>query len=1181
MIFIKLLFKIRIFFFLIIIFSIACQEDIHASVEAFTSYLITEFPLPSGFREGQIHDLEFDENGFLYISTNGFLWIHDGITWHKIYTGDVVDITSSDTLGLLATNGTEIFTLGINVRKRFELRKLYNNPQETNPIQNIFFFQDHLVLTYKDRISYLKDNEEKDIADISESTRVFLTEKFIFLNNEVNTCRITGMLNKLNVPEIDFVISDLIDHPDGYLVFREDQVYPEIYSRDFKQLGFFRISASRFRDIRLFNHKKFVVLLNDNTIVITDKNGNKINQISNKKLNGKESSNILVSPENRIWQFNENFIRLVNYPSRLQEILTPFNFPVYDISTFSDDLYLATSEGIIYLQGEKPLDISRKVFSLLPFSGELFFVDEKGISVYNEEAGNIKNLFPEDEIILRGIEKNLLYSRDDSVYLLSHYNFSKNRFDKVFKKELNEHYTVAYPFLYNLSDSYIESLNLKKEDSEFITLPLSLQEEGIQGIFSFDNILWLYSPESIYYKDENDSLFHRLEFQKPSFIQYESIQSIDNHHLLGKIKSENSPGDFIIIDLEREEPEYFTIPSFPAYYSQYFIEDLNNDEFILGTSSELYLIKKSFKNEIKTFSPVIHKIIAGSDTILNGMSLRYATGTIRDKLMNIPFSRRDLLIGFGSPDFSSPNDIFQYRLGDNSSWSEWQEGDQIHLKDPSPGKYNLHIRLMGKDGNISDISSLNFNIDRPLFFSWMGLIIYGLIFIILLFILYKKIVLTRHKNKEGYKEKTQVKAFHREEPEEPDDGDVRARSEIVKRKAKWDKYQMVTVLFSDIQGFTRIAEQMNPEKLIDELDRFFFHFDSVVDKYHIEKIKTIGDAYMAAGGIPRKNRSNPVEVVLAALEMQQFMFQLKQTKVDFWDLRIGVHTGPVIAGVIGHKKRSYDIWGDTVNIASRMESSGEAGKVNISGETYQMVRDYFICEYRGKLPVKYKGNLDMYFVSGLRPELSVDLEGLPNRKFFLKLQLLRLNDLEDYVFMKLEDQTPESLKFHTPEYARQMYNFSELLSKAENLDAEETLLIRTAILMIPLGYLSNYMRPELESTFLCPELLSEFHYSEKQIQNISNLILASRYPPEPETFLEKIMVDIRFEYLGRVDFIESYKLLFNERNEHLENIEPSQWKEQQIKLLRNFNYYTSGARRLCEISFEKQIEKLMNEKWGQ
>ena len=1166
---------------MIIIFTISCQENIRASYELKTKHLITEIPLPSDVRENQIHDFVSDGNGALFISTEGFLWRYVGNTGHKIYTDDLLDITWSDTMGLYASNEMEVFLLEHDPDNKFILKKTFHNPRTDNPIQDIFFFQDHLILKFRDRLSYLKDNKEKIITGTSGESRIFLTDKYIFINNKKTTRRITPNLNQLNVPEINYEISGITDNPDGYLIIRDDQPYPEIFSRDFKSLGSYRIAADRFRDIQVYNDKKMVILLKDNSILLTDKNGYKLDLISNNNLNGNEKSDILISPDRKLWQFNENFIWLINYPSRFRRIELNFELPLYDITGFNEDLYFATSEGIVTVKGEKPFKFNRKVFKLFSYSDLLFYHHEKGISVFDNEAKRSKNLFSGNEIILRGIEEDFFYSKKDSLYLMIHYDFTQNRFQKVFKKKLNEKYTFIYPFLFNLSGSFIEVFNVNTGELNAIPLPLNLMEEGIKDVFSSDSSVWIHSSESVYYLHTEDSILNEIETDLPDFIEIESMKVMDDRYLLGKRKSRNSPGDFFMIDLEHNELGYFTIPSFPAYYSHYFAEDYDKERFILGTSSGLFLVKKSYKNSGITNTPEITRIIAGNDTLLNGISLEFAIEEIEECLMNISFSNRDVLIGFSSPDFLDSPAIFQYRLEETSPWSDWFERNQIYLEDLKSGNYNLSIRFMGNDGDVSGISKLAFNIERPLYFSRLALIIYGIIVLILLFIFYKKLVLSRHRTLKSSDGETQVKAFHREEPAEVNDQKAGASPEIKKRRAKWDKYQMVTVLFSDIQGFTRIAEQMNPEKLIDELDRFFFHFDSVVEKYHIEKIKTIGDAYMAAGGIPMKNRSNPVEVVLAALEMQHHMSHLKQTKVDFWDLRIGIHTGPVIAGVVGHKKRSYDIWGDTVNTASRMESSGEAGKVNISGETFQLVREYFLCEYRGKLPVKYKGNLDMYFVKGLRPELSVDLEDLPNRKFFLKLQLLRLLDLEDYVFQRLEDETPDSFKFHTPEYARQMYNYSELISKAENLDTEETLLIRTAILMIPLGYLSNYMSPELESSLLCHGLLYEFHYSEKQIRYISNLILASKYPPEPENLLEKIMVDIRFEYLGRADYLKNYKLLFEERNENIEKREASEWREQQIELLKNFNYFTHGAHRLSEISFEKQIERLMNEDWGQ
>ena len=179
-------------------------------------------------------------------------------------------------------------------------------------------------------------------------------------------------------------------------------------------------------------------------------------------------------------------------------------------------------------------------------------------------------------------------------------------------------------------------------------------------------------------------------------------------------------------------------------------------------------------------------------------------------------------------------------------------------------------------------------------------------------------------------------------------------------------YEMVSVLFTDFVGFTKIAEKLTAEQLVEELNKSFRHFDKIIDKYGLEKIKTIGDAYMCAGGIPVPNTTNPFDIVRAGLEIRDYMASLKAEKEargeDFWELRIGIHTGDVIAGVVGKNKFAYDIWGDAVNTASRMESSGVPGKVNISGATYELIKDKFRCTYRGKVKAKNKGEIDMYIV---------------------------------------------------------------------------------------------------------------------------------------------------------------------------------------------------------------------------
>ena len=200
-------------------------------------------------------------------------------------------------------------------------------------------------------------------------------------------------------------------------------------------------------------------------------------------------------------------------------------------------------------------------------------------------------------------------------------------------------------------------------------------------------------------------------------------------------------------------------------------------------------------------------------------------------------------------------------------------------------------------------------------------------------------------------------------------------------------YENVTILFTDFEGFTKIAERMSPEELLKTLDASFTQFDKVIEKNKLEKLKTIGDSYMCAGGLPIKNKTHPIDACLAGLELKRMMTQIKELQdslgLDFWELRIGIHCGPVIAGVIGEKKFAYDIWGDAVNTASRLESSGATGEINISKSVFNQVKNFFICEYRGKIPAKNKGDVDMYFLKRIIPEFSSDEFGIiPNEKFW-------------------------------------------------------------------------------------------------------------------------------------------------------------------------------------------------------
>ncbi len=197
-------------------------------------------------------------------------------------------------------------------------------------------------------------------------------------------------------------------------------------------------------------------------------------------------------------------------------------------------------------------------------------------------------------------------------------------------------------------------------------------------------------------------------------------------------------------------------------------------------------------------------------------------------------------------------------------------------------------------------------------------------------------------------------------------------------KVKAKQYDSVTVLFSDFKGFTSYSENLSPEALVETVDFYFSKFDAIIDKHGLEKIKTIGDAYMCAGGLHDTEENHAQRMVHAAFEIAAFV---EETKKDVaaseltFDIRIGINSGPVVAGVVGTKKFAYDIWGDTVNVASRMESMSEPGKINVSNSTFELIKSDFDCDYRGEIEAKNRGKIKMYFVKAAKSELPAIANG--------------------------------------------------------------------------------------------------------------------------------------------------------------------------------------------------------------
>jgi class 3 adenylate cyclase len=588
---------------------------------------------------------------------------------------------------------------------------------------------------------------------------------------------------------------------------------------------------------------------------------------------------------------------------------------------------------------------------------------------------------------------------------------------------------------------------------------------------------------------------------------------------------------------------------------------------------------KAGKDEPET-TPSVRQILVNSDSVLysSGVSVQNQSGIIQNFTLSHHFNNIRIEL--------QPEDSVNYQFyleGFDKDWSNW---DKVNFKEytnlPS-GKYIFKIRYIQKGSSGGETPLLSLKVLPLWYSSQLAIFLSFVILVLLIWVLFRyfKLRLARqlYTLEQIINKRTEDLIIEKEKTEKllANVLPKNTASEIMEKgKATKIKYNFVTVLFSDIQGFTKIAEEMNPEVLIDELDKFFFYFDSVVEKFGIEKIKTIGDAYMCAGGIPEKNRTNPVEVILAALEMKSYMKNLKETSelegMKYWDIRIGIHTGTVVAGVVGQKKLSYDIWGDTVNTASRMESSGEAGKINISGTTYEFVKEFFSCEFRGKMPVKYKGELEMYFVNGIVPELR-DEKGNPNRKFIVKMQLIKLQDIEETVIKLFDDEASPNLYFNNAAMVKNICNQVEIISRAENLPDEDFINLKLAAVFLLSGYISDYEKPMEASLRLVEEILPGYGFSQENVE-ATKKIVKNCFTGKRETLADSILHDARYDYLGRVDYSKLTDKLFRERTEYGKLSSGTDWIEFQRRELQEHEFITKTARFMRSVSKEDQIAGL-------
>ncbi len=370
--------------------------------------------------------------------------------------------------------------------------------------------------------------------------------------------------------------------------------------------------------------------------------------------------------------------------------------------------------------------------------------------------------------------------------------------------------------------------------------------------------------------------------------------------------------------------------------------------------------------------------------------------------VDLSHTERDVRIEYGCVSLSDQGAVrYQYILeGLEKDWQPVTAETDAHYPGLAPGHYVFKVKARNRSGLWSEPVLYHFTVLPPWYKTWwfytaMTLLIGGSAWSWIKFRerqLRLRNVVLEHKVKERTAEvvkQSEEIAGQKVEIEElllnilPKEISDELKE---KGKATARHHDEVTVMFTDMKGFTKVAEKMTPQELVGELDECFIRFDAIIGHYGIEKIKTIGDSYMSACGVPTSDTNHAVKAVMAALDVREDMRRMQEERkargMEPWVLRIGLHTGAVVAGVVGKRKFAYDIWGDAVNTASRMESSGEPGEVNVSGATYELIKSRFVCEHRGQVEAKNKGRIDMYFVKRIKPEFSADKDGVvPNDRF--------------------------------------------------------------------------------------------------------------------------------------------------------------------------------------------------------
>ncbi|MEX2484653.1 MAG: adenylate/guanylate cyclase domain-containing protein [Brumimicrobium sp.] len=580
--------------------------------------------------------------------------------------------------------------------------------------------------------------------------------------------------------------------------------------------------------------------------------------------------------------------------------------------------------------------------------------------------------------------------------------------------------------------------------------------------------------------------------------------------------------------------------------------------------------------------------------------------------INLPYQRRSLKLRFFADDLSNPERIeYKYILrGGDEVEEELGANNELRFASLAPGEYELFVYARNINGSWNNSpAELIISVEKPFWLTWWFYFTIGVVITYIVFRIVRKSIdkerrqqvklelkiaertkELRAKTEKIEQQKEKLEKQTKELEHEKEKSERLLNNVLPKETASQLKkdgrsaardFNMVSVMFTDFVGFTNIAEGMKAKDLVSILDKYFRKFDEITEKHDLEKIKTIGDAYMCAGGVPIRNKTNPINTVLAAIEIQDYMHKEKEKSIasgkDYWKLRIGINTGSVSAGVIGTKRYAYDVWGSTVNRAQRMERMCEPESISITESTFEHIEPYFECTSKGRVTTKSGLKILMYEVISIKPELSVDGLGIePNDAFHKLVNLHHFSKInyykaERFILSKLKKELSPKLHYHSYDHSKDVTRQAERIAIGEGITDEDLFLLKSAASYHDAGFVERYEKNEPIGAKMAEEILPNFGYTKVHIERIKELIYVTQIPHQPKNKLEEIICDADLDYLGRDDFHEISDRLRVELREHGKIDSDRKWDEIQVSFFNQHRYFTRTS---IETRRQKKLQNL-------